>query len=93
VGGGGVVFIVNLIPFKISFEMIIISELGFVPVIDGVKHAPQDSELSNLVVRAPVARPRTDLPASRFNNFRPNEIRTDDTDVKESKFKRKIFEL
>ncbi|XP_023341642.1 uncharacterized protein LOC111711500 [Eurytemora carolleeae] len=67
--------------------MIIISELGFVPVIDGVKHAPQDSELSNLVeqptpVRAPVARPRTDLPASRFNNFRPNEIRTDDTDVK-----------
>ena len=78
--------------------MIIISELGFVPVIDGVKHAPQDSELSNLVeqptpVRAPVARPRTDLPASRFNNFRPNEIRTDDTDVKESKFKRKIFEL
>ena len=84
-------FIVKLISFKICFKLF--SELGFVPVIDGVKHAPQDSELSNLVepptpVRAPVDRSRTDLPASRFNNFRPNEIRTDETDVKESKFKR-----
>jgi hypothetical protein len=68
------------------------AEVGFVPVIDGVRHAPSQEaeaelELVNLVeqptpVRAPVNRPaarsRTDLPAGRFRNFQPKSVEKDD---------------